>query len=150
MGCSSSRASQESALEVFSALCDEHLQAGIALVGYVSKSSHSSHSRTVSEKPDEQKSMFETSLREEAILSSHSAILEVQQTDREPLRLAGTPLLISRAKKHAETSTSLEVAAVSNLTTPYLRVEGPSAQQVAIDTIRDYSKYVAALFENFD
>ena len=149
LGCNNSRASQESALGVFSALCDELLRAGVALVGYVSGLSQANDSGTASDKPDDQKSVFETSLLQEAIFSSYSAVLEVLQTDREPLRLTGSPLLVSRAKKHAQPPLSV-ITTLSRVKMPWLRIQGPSAQQVALDTIRDYSKYVAALFENFD
>ena len=149
LGYNSSRASQESALAVFSALGDEVLPCGVALVGRVSDLGHPGHSEPSRNKPDDRWSGLKTSQPGDAIFSSYSAVLEVEQTDQEPLRIKGSRLLLSRAKKHARTSASLEMT-VTNLETPFLRIQGPSAQQVAVDTIRDYSKHVAALFENFD
>lgn len=84
------------------------------------------------------------------VVPAFSAVFDVRERDVEALLLEGSPLLVSRAMKYAESLVKPKTAISSNSDTPRLLVEGPMAVSIAIETIREYSRYVAALFENFD
>ncbi|KAK4943049.1 hypothetical protein LTR10_017248 [Elasticomyces elasticus] len=78
-----------------------------------------------------------------------SAIFEVVEGQAANVRICGSPVLLPKVQKNApgwEASTSTR----KSLRAPEVRIEGISAVDVAAVTIREYSVYVAALFENFD
>lgn len=126
--------SMKSGLAVFSALAHENLACGLALIVHTSGSGNS---------------QGDNYLKDECF-TTYSAVFEVQEFEQEELQLQGNPLLISKAKKHAESGVSIN-ASLSRLSKPvFLRIAGPSSEKIAVDTLRDYSRYIAALFENFD
>jgi hypothetical protein len=126
--------SMKSGLAVFSALAHDNLACGLVVIGCLS--GHGDPQGEDYLKAD--------------CFSSHSAVFEIREFEREELRLEGSPLLISKAKKYVGSGMSIN-ASVSRSTKPvFIRIEGPSSEQVAISTLREYSRYIAALFENFD
>jgi hypothetical protein len=82
--------------------------------------------------------------------SPYSAIFEVREFEQEEFQLQGSPLLISKAKKHVGSGIPINTSVGRPSKPVFLCIEGPSSEQIAIDTLREYSKYIAALFENFD
>lgn len=78
-----------------------------------------------------------------------SAIFEIATTKSEKTQLSGAPVLVDKARKHAEGEIEACVQPKASRA-PELRIEGADAEAVARATICDYSNYVAALFDNFD
>ena len=88
-------------------------------------------------------------IRDEA-MSTFSAVFEIQESDQEPLRLEGSSLLVAKAKRYVESGKDGMTGVEKSSKSMHLRISGPSAQRIAVDTIREYSNYIAALFDNFN
>ena len=78
-----------------------------------------------------------------------SAVFEVVYVQAAKLRICGSPVLVPKVQKNALGSEAA-VSTRKGLRAPEVRIEGVSAVDVAVVTVREYSAYVAALFENFD
>jgi hypothetical protein len=79
-----------------------------------------------------------------------SAVFQVSDTTSDTLKLDGSFVLMAQAQK--------SVLDVGDVTThvrdfpraPRLLIEGCNAEKIAMESIRRYSEYIAALFDNFD
>lgn len=79
---------------------------------------------------------------------SFSAIIDVLNNDTECIELSGSPILVNHARKHARDAVIEVKGAI--VRAPELRVVGKGAEEVAYLLVKDYSKYVGALFDNFE
>ncbi|KAI0520981.1 hypothetical protein F5B22DRAFT_597096 [Xylaria bambusicola] len=79
-----------------------------------------------------------------------SAILQISESAEAPLSLVGSSLLTAKAQKILGDQEASRVCTQEFRRAPRLRVEGPGVVEVSRRIICAYSKYVAALFDNFD
>lgn len=79
-----------------------------------------------------------------------SAVFEVLEDQGATVRISGSPVLLPKAEKNAPGS-EVSISPTKSSRSPEVRIEGPSSVlDVVCVTVREYSVYVAALFENFD
>ena len=81
---------------------------------------------------------------------SLSALFEIKTTNAEILSLAGGPVLTQKAGNLASTEVKFDGTNIGQRRAPAVRIEGSCAEKVGQDTIIEYSRYIAALFDNFD
>ncbi|KAI1741290.1 hypothetical protein F4680DRAFT_72940 [Xylaria scruposa] len=81
-----------------------------------------------------------------------SAIVEVRGDTAVVTEVTGSPILVETAKKHMGARGQLKTTMLEKgpIRAPELRIVGMEAEIVARKLVKDYSEYVAALFENFD
>ncbi|KAI0438677.1 hypothetical protein F4803DRAFT_534202 [Xylaria telfairii] len=79
-----------------------------------------------------------------------SAIFRISESTDAPLSLFGSSILIAKAQHFVEGREGVRVGTQEFRRAPRLVVEGLGADEVIRKTVCAYSKYVVALFDNFD
>jgi hypothetical protein len=144
------KCSFSSALTVFKELAGETLPCGVTLLACTSNLTDSPSGSTSSIGTLGYNSGFRSRQLGDETMSAFSAVFEIQESDQEPLRLEGSSLLVAKAEKYIESPKEVLIGVEKSSKFKYLRISGPTAQHIAIDTIREYSNYIAALFDNFN
>ncbi|EXJ83054.1 hypothetical protein A1O1_06672 [Capronia coronata CBS 617.96] len=81
---------------------------------------------------------------------SSSAMIEIQEYTGRDLTVSGSPVLVTRVKKLAPDHCKIGSSSRKASRAPEILIQGEGAEDLAQRLIRDYSDYIAALFENFD
>lgn len=79
-----------------------------------------------------------------------SAVFQVYDTTSEALKLDGSFILMVQAQKCALDLGGVTTHVRDFPRAPRLLIEGRNAETIATESIRGYSQYIAALFDNFD
>lgn len=66
------------------------------------------------------------------------------------LRIVGSPVLVEQASRIAPPGAVFEARGTTVVRAPEVRIVGQDAERVACALVREYSKYIGALFDNFD
>lgn len=149
----------KSAFAVFSQLRNDDLLSGSTLMGFTSikegVSGRDLWKTASSASPPSASSPHDTALGQFSGFTSpseisFSALIEVSETEDDPLRICGSPVLVQKAQAQIEDAGSVQVAYQNSLRAPHLRITGSLAERVAKATVGGYSEYIAALFDNFD
>lgn len=79
-----------------------------------------------------------------------SAVFQVFDTISEALKLDGSFILITQAQKASPDLSDVTTHVRDFPRAPRLLIDGCNAEKIATESIRGYSEYIAALFDNFD
>ena len=81
-----------------------------------------------------------------------SAVFEVGVTEDDLLTAQGSPVLVSKVMGASERQVRAQAAAGQSrgARAPAVRIEGSGAASIGAKAVESYSRYVAALFDNFD
>ena len=87
---------------------------------------------------------------EDVSIFPQAAIFDIIETESDPLVLQGSPVLTEAAKRAANKPVTVNAERWSSLRAPVLNIQGQEAVSMAKLAVEEYSRYVAALFENFN
>ena len=151
-----SKAACESAFRVFYELQRENLLCGVTLLGWTSVGNAYlgrdiwetaiSNTRKRPSTPElEQFSAFE-----DASSFQLSAIFEIVEQEQEQINVEGAKVLVDQIKELLSTPVSAKLSSRMQLRAPEVCLKGHGAERVGVEAIKAYSKYVGAMFDNFD
>ncbi|KAI8957735.1 hypothetical protein F5Y11DRAFT_352218 [Daldinia sp. FL1419] len=81
---------------------------------------------------------------------SFSAVCRVTEEEGVPLQLEGSPILIKMARGFMTTEADIDISRWRAPRAPWVTIMGPGAEALALSTIKEYSAYIGAIFNNFD
>lgn len=81
---------------------------------------------------------------------SVSAIFEICESADSHLNIRGSPILVEKVKTQAHPDSQAEFHMKQPLRAPEVSIKGLNAEKVARASIKAYSEYISALFDNFD
>lgn len=79
-----------------------------------------------------------------------SALFQIVVTEDATISIHGSPILVQKAADAAQRPVKRLAEGQTPRRAPEVRIEGREAVSVGRDTVELYSKYIAALFDNFD
>lgn len=79
-----------------------------------------------------------------------SAIIQVSDNNSQALKLDGSFILMARAQESVQDLGAVTTHVRDFPRAPRLLIDGCNAEKIATKSIRGYSEYIAALFDNFD
>lgn len=146
----------EGALRVFLVLQSRNLICGISLIGWSSPNGKLL-GREVWEGRLSAEALYSTcpDIRQFTTMTnvdqfSLSALFEIVKSQRDAIAIQGSPVLVQKATEVANEAAISKTTVLSPSRAPDVRIDGNLAVPLAISTVELYSKYVQALFDNFD
>jgi hypothetical protein len=79
-----------------------------------------------------------------------SALFEIEESQSEPLRVCGSPVLVQKALETAQEEVKSNSQILAPGRAPKVKIEGTGAVLIGAKTVEVYNDYVVALFDNFD
>lgn len=79
-----------------------------------------------------------------------SALFEIVVTQEATISIRGGPILVQKAANAAQRPVKTQSEGQTPRRAPEVKIEGREAVSVGRATVELYSKYIAALFDNFD
>ncbi|KIW72213.1 hypothetical protein PV04_00423 [Phialophora macrospora] len=79
-----------------------------------------------------------------------SAVFEVAEESQEQLQVEGDRILIEQVQKLSSSPISAKLSPRKRLRAPEVCLRGPGAERVGCEAIKAYSRYIGAMFDNFD